>query len=101
MAYAPDGVGLATAGLDKLGLVWGEGGKNTKLEGHKKVRLDEERSDELLTLALGTKITHAMPSCKTHPLPNYCNDSHPSPQPFSRFASLIAEALQDRLAPFG
>jgi len=36
MAFAPDGVGLATASLDGKALVWSASGEKTKLEGHKK-----------------------------------------------------------------
>ena len=53
------------------------------------VRLDKERSDELITLALETKKPHTLvPSYKTRPLPNHRKNSYPSFQPFSRISDL-------------
>jgi len=43
------------------------------------VRLDEERSDEQITLALVMKITQLVPSYKTQLLTNQRNNSHPLP----------------------
>jgi len=54
------------------------------------VRLDEERSDELVTLALGAKISYARTFDKTHPLAKQRYNSHPLSQPHSQCASLIS-----------
>jgi len=47
-------------------------------EGGYEVRLGEEGSDEQTTVALGTKLTHTVPSYKIHPLPNHRNNYHSS-----------------------
>jgi len=59
----------------------------------KEVRFGEERSDGLRASALALK-SHALTfPYKTHLLSNHRNNSHPSSQPLSRFASLIADIL--------
>jgi len=55
------------------------------------VRLDEERSDEMIALSISAKVTHASTSVQDapHPLPNHRKNSLSTFQPLLRFASLI------------